>query len=253
MYLSAPVPVPAVPAVPAPPVPVPASAVLVPASAVPVVPVPASAACALYAIVSAGLAPVDLDLLTLPRLDMSLVAWYSLSLLWKHIYWLGVLKPEFVACRPPTFGTISTLGLFSFLIPQLLLDSFEPMLTTYVILSCLRTVKLLLTPVTSPLGLSAHVIFHIGIAMNFHITNLAYEPRNYLCTTFCMIIDFMLDQHFPAFTCYSTCVALFCEGLVHCIHMVDEGNLIVGYLRAFWAFMLIFLMNVFIMFVYNCV
>ena len=55
--------------------------------------------------------------LALPRLDMSLLAWYSLSLLWNHIYWLGVLEPASIACCPPTRCTISALCLTPFLSP----------------------------------------------------------------------------------------------------------------------------------------
>jgi hypothetical protein len=87
-----------------------------------------------------------------------------------------MLKPALIPCRPPALDPIGTFSLTPFHRSQLLINSLEFMLVTYMIFSCFTTEKLLLTPVTSPLWLFAHVIILVYVPMDFNITHLTDKP-----------------------------------------------------------------------------
>ena len=90
-----------------------------------------------------------------------------------------MFKPALVSGCPPTASPIGAFCLTPFLCPQLLVDSLELVLFTDMVFSGLRTVELMLTPSTTPLWLSAHVIILGCVAMDFHIANLADIPGDY--------------------------------------------------------------------------
>ena len=68
-----------------------------------------------------------------------------------------------------------------------------------------------------------------------------------------MVVNNMFYQYFSAFKFNCTGVAFLCSDAMHCVNMVDKRYLVVGDFGTFWAPMLIFFMNVFIMLVHNCV
>ena len=195
-----------------------------------------------------------------------------------------MFKPALVTGRPPTPSPIGAFSLTPFPRPQLLVDSLELMLFTDMIFSGLRAVELIFTPGTAPLWLSTHVIILGQVTMDFHIANLADKPGDNGCICLSMVINYVFYQYFTTFEVKSTCVAFLCNDLIYlrmvvtnmlyqyfsaftvdstcfaflCYHnmhgvkMVDKRYLVIGYFRTFWASMLVFFMDVFIVLMHYC-
>ena len=107
--------------------------------------------------------------------------WWWLHNLWRCVHLSTVLEPTPILRPPGTRCTPPTLSILSLKFPRLLLNCFELMVKTYMVLLCLLTMKLHLTKVTSPQWLFycslSMVIAVMAIFCHFFVNILGYGIR----------------------------------------------------------------------------
>ena len=106
---------------------------------------------------------------------------------------------------------------------------------------------------TCVLRLSTHMIILGFCPMHFHITNLANVPLYDMCTIYGVIFNNVRDKALSAFKVLSTGVALILDCPMCCVYVMDQRYLVVCYLWALRALVLILFQYIFIMFMYDLV